>query len=211
MELVLNADWILTKNRVMDKVKDMMGFLQGFQQEILEENWNGVFPEAVLRSGAKLTRGENYLGLPWVVLDHPRLFTKEEVMAIRTLFWWGRSFSVTLQLSGQYKDRFAGALLSHYTTVRQQAEQPAPVPGDPGYYICVGDSPWDHHFGPENYRPAETCSRDEWEKLILDKPFIKLSRKIPLTAWDGPFDICDILGWHYYALLKLLQERGSVT
>ena len=211
MELVLNADWILTKNRVMDKAREMMGMLRGFQQEIIEENWNGVFPDIVMQSGAKLTRGENYLGLPWLVLDHPRLFQKEDVMALRSFFWWGRFFSVTLHLAGRYKTLYENQVLSQWDSLQKAPRQTVTVPGDPCYYICVHSSPWEHHFERENYRPAEELSREEWESVIRDKPFIKLARKIPLTAWEGPFEICDVLGWHYYSLLKLLGGRQSVT
>lgn len=204
MELLLNADWILTKNRVLDKAREMMGRLRGFQEEILEENWNGTFPDRVLQSGAKITRGENYQGLPWVVLDHPRLFSKEDVMAIRTLCWWGRSFSVTLQLAGHYKARYENAILPQFESLRARDGQAVPVPGDKNYYLCMHTSPWEHHFGEENYRAVDTLSRNEWEQTIREKPFIKIAKRIPLTAWEGPFDICDVLGWHYYSLLKLL-------
>ena len=40
----------------------------------------------------KISRGEQYLGLPYVMLDYPRIFSKENVFAIRTFFWWGNYF-----------------------------------------------------------------------------------------------------------------------
>src|SRR5436189_6462548 len=36
----------------------------------------------------KISKGENYLGYPWQILDYPRVFEKENVFAFRTLCWW---------------------------------------------------------------------------------------------------------------------------
>ena len=57
-------------------------------------------PEAVIQSSPKITRGENYQLLPYVILDYPRCFQKEQVFAIRTMFWWGKGISITLHVSG---------------------------------------------------------------------------------------------------------------
>ena len=82
MRLVRDAAWILTKNSVMGKVVAMFGELSGGWKE------------------PKISKGENYKGLPWVMLDYPRVFGKEDVYAIRTFFLWGHAFSITLHLKG---------------------------------------------------------------------------------------------------------------
>ena len=58
----------------------------------------------------KISKGENYRGLPYVMLDYPRLFGREEVLAIRTFFWWGHGFSVTLHLKGGYRERISAGI-----------------------------------------------------------------------------------------------------
>ena len=99
--LVATTDWILTKNNVLQKIKQLLLALQSRQQDLLLP-FNSL-PEEVLKSSPKISRGENYKGLPWLVLDYPRYFNKADVFAIRTLFWWGNFFSITLHLSGSYK------------------------------------------------------------------------------------------------------------
>ena len=42
---------------------------------------------------AKVTKGENFHGFPFVVLDTPHLGGGEIKVALRTLFWWGHHFS----------------------------------------------------------------------------------------------------------------------
>ena len=61
----------------------------------------GPAADSLEPASAKISKGEN-MGLPWVMLDYPRLFGQEDVLAIRTMFWWGHCFSVTLHLKGRY-------------------------------------------------------------------------------------------------------------
>ena len=101
--LVANSDWIFAKNAIMAKAIALFGGLSG---RLLEEWQKNDWPRELLRTPPKISKGENYKGLPWVVLDYPRLFGREDVFAIRTLFWWGNYFSVTLHLKGIYKEMF---------------------------------------------------------------------------------------------------------
>src|SRR5580700_4684754 len=92
LELVENAEWILTKNRIIDKVQNLFGILAVKMKTELETI---SLPDEPLQTNPKISKGENYNGLPYVILDYPRLFSKENVFAIRTMFWWGNYFSVT--------------------------------------------------------------------------------------------------------------------
>ncbi|HRG92686.1 MAG TPA: hypothetical protein PLZ10_07045, partial [Chitinophagaceae bacterium] len=122
MELVKNADWILTKNGIIQKVKDLFAALRYLQEETLYESLEGVMPEEVLASSCKISAGEQYRGLPWVVLDHPRFFSKTDIMAMRTLFWWGRTFSVTMHLSGVYKKKYEQKIIQSYPQLKAASD-----------------------------------------------------------------------------------------
>src|SRR6266511_3807431 len=93
MELVTNADWILTKNGIIQKVKQLLSDLLLVQEDMLHK-FRPFLPAETGMSPAKISKGENYKGLPYLILDHPRYFGKDNVFAIRTLFWWGHFFSV---------------------------------------------------------------------------------------------------------------------
>src|ERR1700744_546088 len=115
MRLVKDPAWILTKNSVMAKVVEMMAGLSeeykpvwaGGMARLGERSPEDVGMEtmlmALMRKEPKISKGENYKGLPWVMLDYPRVFGREEVFAIRTMFWWGHGFSVTLHLKGKFQ------------------------------------------------------------------------------------------------------------
>lgn len=205
MELVKNADWILTKNGIVQKVKDLFGGLLYLQEEILYESLEGVVPEEVLASSRKISGGEQYRGLPWVVLDHPRFFSKTDIMAMRTMFWWGHSFSITMHLSGVYKKRFEKKMIQRYQQLKAASDPAAVGLMASEYFICVNNTEWEHHFEEDNYKPVSVCSPEEWETIIIGQPFLKLSKRIPLTAWEGPYNITEVLAWHYFSLVKLLE------
>ncbi len=170
--LMMNADIILTKNRILEKVKDLLKLIQDDQQHYLSDNT--ALPATVRSVSPKISKGENYNGLPYLVLDQPRLFLKEDMYAIRTMFWWGNYFSTTLLLSGKYKSELQERFINSYDTLKQEAN-----------YICINADPWQHHFESGNFEKIGSLSKIEWESTIRKHPFLKISRQIPLTQWEN--------------------------
>lgn len=170
-ELVTDASFILTKNAIIGKVYDLFGQLSENYREIYQES---AFSTLNLPGFAypKIARGEQYLGLPWVMLDQPRHFSKEDTLAIRSFFWWGNFCSITLQLSGISQQKFASHIASYFHN------HPAAV-GE--WWIGTGDDPWQHHFGEDNYMPLQADNIP----LLASMPHCKLAKKIPLTEWGS--------------------------
>jgi hypothetical protein len=159
MELVQNAGLLLTKNAIIDKVYLMFG-------DIAERmRVPGDFGPA-----PKISRGENYLGLPWVMLDYPRLFGKEDILAVRIFFWWGNFFSITLHLKGKY-------LQQHRQTILKQL----PLLKKYGFHICVSNDEWRHEFTADNYVPVQEAMLKE---ILNAGAFCKLSVRISLEEWS---------------------------
>ena len=118
----------------------------------------------------KISRGENYKGLPWVVLDCPRAFGREDVLAIRTLFWWGHYFSVTLHLKGKYKDMYLPVIREHIHVL-----------AGAGFHLSISDDEWRHELDSHNYQPIV----EGMDTTILDeRTFLKLSAKCGLDRWE---------------------------
>jgi hypothetical protein len=186
-QLVNNTEWILTKRIIIDKVNQMMGLLSENQKAIIENDW---LPEAVIRSTAKISKGENYLGLPYVLLDHPRCFDTANSFAVRTMFWWGNFFSITLQLSGTYKNMFQQKIIENLDSVKQDI------------FICIHESEWHHHFEADNYIPAKQLSGIKLQDAILKKQFIKLAVKFPVQQWN---DIPALLERSFKEIIEMLK------
>jgi hypothetical protein len=148
-----------------------------------------ILPAEVITIPPKISKGESYQGLPYVMLDHPRYFTTEHVLAIRTFFWWGNFFSVTLHLKGKYQMLYSRTLASHFDKLA--AKQ---------YAVAVCESEWQHHTGSEDYRALQGMEPEEFERIIRDHPFVKLSRSFPLERWDDM----------PYLLRGVQQELGKI-
>ena len=153
-----------------------LGALLAGLQEPLQEMIKGaaaILPEEILQSSPKISRGENYLGLPYLVLDQPRYFDRENIFAIRTMFWWGHFFSCTLHLSGAYKDRYSEQLSASFGELQKES-----------FYICHSLNQWDHHFEADNYMALQQLDKDQFDQLLKTHPFVKLAKRIPLDEWE---------------------------
>jgi len=169
LELAMNAGVILTKNAIIEKVKLLFSDLQCKQQALLE-TLSMKLPVEWYNNSPKIYRGEKYNELPYVLLDYPQLFKKENVFAIRTLFWWGHFFSCTLHISGEYKIKYLPELLHNYENWKA---------GD--FYLCINEDEWEHHFDTGNYVSITEIIKEIFENYITEKSFTKLAVKTPIT------------------------------
>lgn len=188
MELVSRADWILTKNAIIKKTIGLLELLQEEQQDHLRSSgWQ--LPEEVGKISPKISRGENYKGLPYLILDHPRFFSHENIFAIRTLFWWGNYFSITLHLAGAYKMKYATKIISSYDLLHRK-----------DFYCSVNSDPWEHHFETTNYIPVKEISPEAFEKMVARQSFIKLAQQVPIQPWEDVHELLidyfrEMIGW----------------
>ncbi len=170
MALVSDPAWILAKNTIMKKA---VGLFAGLAGEMTAA-WKGPgWPDGMMEAGPKISKGENYRGLPWVVLDHPRLFTKRDIFAIRTLFWWGNYFSVTLHLKGIYRERWIGAIRRNI-----------PLLAENGFHICISEEEWRHELSADNYLALMEAGPGKWEEWLDRRAFLKLSSKMDIGRWN---------------------------
>jgi len=196
MELLLRSDWILTKNRVIQKAKHLLEMLQADQQNILEIFSN--LPQEVKRISPKVSKGENYQGLPWLILDQPRHFLRDHAFAIRHFFWWGRLFSSTLHLSGTYKTKYEKNILAGFNTLKEE-----------DVFICINDDQWEHHFEADNFLPLSGMDKKQFAAIINDNSFIKLSKKFPLDQWNDAKDILKETFNKYLSILTKTEDGNG--
>lgn len=170
LRLAQNADVLLTKNRIIQKAYDLFGILS----EELKSSQG--FPSEAVQYPPKISKGENYLGLPWVILDYPRLFSRDEVFAIRTMFWWGNFISVTLQLKGKFTSIYGMKILHHHQML-----------SDHNFYLCIENDEWRHEFRSDNYIPFRDANLAEAEKHLVQKSFCKIAARIPVGEWNNAY------------------------
>ena len=170
MELVNDTEWIFTKQLIIEKVSNILGQLhQDYKKIIL--NQQALLPEILLKPGGKISKGENYKGLPYMILDYPAVFNKEKIFAIRTMFWWGNFFSISLHLSGE---NFKGISNIENAILFLKEKE---------FTVSVNEGEWQHHFHSSNFTNINELNSDEIKNLF-QKNFLKIAKKISLDNWD---------------------------
>jgi hypothetical protein len=173
LDAILQPDFFYTKYSALQKVMELLAETERNlrniieQQENIKEHTNVVSP--------KIFRGENYKKLPYVVLDYPRRFSTETVFAFRTMFWWGKEFSFTLHLQNKALDHFRNSIVKNIPLLKGKQ-----------FYFSVFKTPWEYHFETDNYLPLdELLEQPDFTARLLSAPFIKLSRRIPISEFEN--------------------------
>ena len=192
LELVNNADCILTKNRIIQKVANLFGELSNTYRQDIDKHTTFTDSE-VFSLAPKVSRGEQYQQLPYMMLDYPRYFTLQDIFAVRTFFWWGNHCSIQLVLKGKYLAEYGASIDNYFQLFGKYASETK------DWYVGVGADPWQHHFEKDNY-----ISIADWNGAsVKELPFLKLAKKIPLEEWD---DIEQFMVKHFNRLLSMLAE-----
>jgi hypothetical protein len=163
MELLCNKDLILTKNKVLGKIKRVLETLQDQCQTYILEKPTLAQHEA-FSFHPKISKGENYLGLPYLILDYPRCFHQQNILAVRTMFWWGNFYSTTLQIAGRFKTEFIHKIENSFAQL-----------SNADYYIGINPDPWVHHFEANNYARISRLKEEEFQRLCKVQQHIKIA------------------------------------
>ncbi len=190
--IVEDTSWVLTKQEIIKKVYELFNGQVAMLGQLLQSD-KARLPSVVFNVIPKISRGENYRGLPYVILDYPSVFGGENIFAVRTMFWWGNFFSITLHLSGVYKEMYQAHISE---LLGQSTEQ--------DIFLCVNTKEWEHHFDPDNYVPVHSLSVEDFAAYIKSRTFLKVAVKINLNEWNR---LQTILPTSYERLIKLLNTQ----
>jgi hypothetical protein len=169
-ELVKNKEWILTKQSVINKVYTLFGELNDIYKAISVQE-QAFLPEFYRNGGGKISKGENYEGLPYVMLDYPALFSRENIFAVRTMFWWGNFFSITFHVSGE-KCKLAGDFSKLLAYLQAH-----------NFFVCINEEEWRHNFDDANYVSIKDWNEQKL-KEISNRNFFKVSKNLALDKWN---------------------------
>ena len=164
-KIIQNSKFFFTKASVTKKIDVLLAKTRDEIKSFIEKEKLG-FPKHVDSRTGKIFRGENYNGLPYLILDYPKYFGKDSVYAFRTFFWWGKFFSCTMHISPVPKN-------INYKQLFKK-----------GIYFCVNDNPWQYHYEKDNYILIDKLSEKKIESILKKNNFIKLSRKMNLKDYN---------------------------
>jgi hypothetical protein len=166
-ELMQDAEIILTKNRILQKMRRLLEEVQNQQIAFTKTQ---ALHNKIFRIAPKISKGENYLGLPYLILDYPRFSSSGDFFFIRTMFWWGKFFSSTLHLSGNSKERFS-----------QQVKQN--FPGLKNCYINASGDQWVHDLDAPVYKYIDQMPEAQFKSIIESFNHLKIAKKHSLVHW----------------------------
>ena len=173
-KLISDPEWILAKNDVIRKVSTLFGELS---ERFTSNPLTLQLPEVTRRVPPKISKGEQYKGLPYLMLDYPRFFEIEHVFAIRSFFWWGHFFSSTLHLKGRYSKMYAPEIVEMINT------KP-----DIEWMVNYSEEEWNHD-------PGET---KHWIKASKHNPveiegrsLIKIAALLPIEKLEEAGDFLE--------------------
>ncbi|MGB5893793.1 MAG: hypothetical protein WBG58_06410 [Ignavibacteriaceae bacterium] len=186
--ILQDTDFLLTKATVLEKITELFGHTREELKRCVE-NSNFSFPDGTGLLNGKISKGENYKNLPYMVLDYPTLFSKNSIFAYRTMFWWGNFFSATLHLEGIALNSYRNSITLNLDKLLKK-----------DVYIGVGDTPWQYHYEEDNYSLLNEVHRD----FITNSKFLKLSKKIELKKWN---DVPEFSTNFFELMLSILKLR----
>ena len=160
-----DTKFLLTKKIITKKIYDLL-FLVSEEIKTTSVQNSFALPARVDISSGKISRGENYKGLPYIILDLPKLFEPENIFAYRTMFWWGNYFSCTLHLRGKPLEQHRRQLLKNFSELEEKR-----------FFFSTTDE-WEHAVSKPNFFPLKNA--EQVKEKIMKADFLKISKKIPL-------------------------------
>ena len=168
LTMVNDKNIILTKQAIVIKAVELFNSHIPFISKLFKDVF--INDDSLSAAVPKISKGENYNGFPYVIMDYPAIFGKQNIFALRTMFWWGNFISITLHLKGKYKELYAPIILKN-------------IIGESDFYISTGEEEWQHDYFEKNYVKSHALS-NEVKSKIEGLDFFKISLKYELHHWN---------------------------
>ena len=169
LRLVKHVELFQCKPAILKKAENRFLALQrGLEKEIIPLSPN--LPKSLDLVKNQIARGENHNGFPFLSLDYPQNFSKTEMFAMRTLFWWGHYLGYSLILKGERLAIYSERLSENCKTEPFQ-----------DIFFCLAPNPWEWELNEKNYSLVSKVNAEEFQKTILELGYLKLMRVVTVT------------------------------
>lgn len=170
-KVIQNADFFYYKKTATDKIMCRLNALKiGIKASDTFQSFD-FLPEVDTDLG-KISKGENYKGLPYLILDFPRIFDSKGIFAYRVMFWWGSGFYFTLHLSGRFFDFYKKALIGRFESLKEKEV----------FFYQEKTDEWQHEMEMPYFKKMDSFSKSDFEEWLNERTFIKIGQKMPLEG-----------------------------
>lgn len=181
-ELILNTEYPLLKKNAIEKIQ---AHLHQLGEQLIS---NPLITSSLHTKSFKISKGENYINLPYLVLDLPKIEGNNFPILCRTMFWWGKYFSFNVFIRKEAYD------MSNFETKLKMCTSE-------GIFLLQRDKIWQQDLDSEDYFQVS-----KWpDNIISEGPYLKLSTKHPIEE----IDTLNEKAIYYYAIILscLNQEK----
>jgi hypothetical protein len=161
--LITDRSFLLAKRTVLAKVFSELAASGQQLQTHIKSKHSLIYNSYGLLS-PKVSKGENYHGLPYQVMDYPRHFDEENTFSFRVIFLWGHYLSCSLHLGRN--------LVKPDTIASVQLMNPI--------FLGIASTPWEHYLTADNYKDLASADHEEIRELATKNKFIKLAERYEL-------------------------------
>ena len=173
LELLTDKEFPPLKQKILSKLEVLLGLLhKHLKKEV--DSLAEPLPDYLRHNPGKISRGENFRSYAYRVLDYPSFFQKTNWLFFRTQIMWGHHISYHLLVSGEPLERLLAS--DSFPSALHQVER--------NIMMCIGDDPWDWLPKKEDEILVKNMESTEMIKMAQSLGFLKLSRYLPLTAYE---------------------------
>lgn len=163
LQLIQNTSFFEEKKRIFKSIEKEFGLISE-EIKVIYQKYYQVIDFAPEQMNAKITRGENLNGLPFLLLDFPQYFSKAEIFSFRLLFWWGKGFTLFLHLKNDQLSAIQRYLHTNRAALKEN-----------DFYVSITGDEWEHDITQKNYKNISEFEGDETIN------FIKFAFPVPFT------------------------------
>ncbi|MFQ3609469.1 MAG: hypothetical protein SNJ55_12625 [Chloroherpetonaceae bacterium] len=189
LALLSNPRFFEQKLQATEKLKQLM---EEIRLVLLEE----IRPEELLAPSTtdflkgQIAKGENYEGYPYVMLDFPKQFDKENIFTFRTLFWYGHALIFSVIVAGTYLETYRQNVERHYERLCEAR-----------LYFGIDDV-WDWRDSA-----ARLLTKEEKTHLLArHQPFIKLMKRLSPDVLSDKGKVLNEAKLFYQTVKPVLQK-----
>src|SRR5690606_20397599 len=122
--------------------KKISGFYAAIigDMKIIPAHQRFSFPSAINITGRKISKGANYNGYPYYILDFPKHFQKENILSFLPMLWWGHHWSVHLHLKGKFLNEYKNSVLKNMAGIPSK-----------NFQLAIADDEWNYVLSETNF------------------------------------------------------------
>ena len=161
---------MLTDQTVWNERRLLVERLGGWMGEtltLLKQRHQADFetPVPLNALNGKITKGDHYNGFPYMLLDYPNHFSKNEIVAVRNLISFGNGFYSTMHLRGHVVNDALPRIAKINSTKA---------------FVCTAHDEWLHHIDAQHWISVNDFSSSHHDQ-IKTQGWLKLGVQLEIN------------------------------